>query len=256
MEPPIDSTTSELSAAQPPVAPPPTGQQSGGPWPPYPGYGWGNPWAPANSSPWGGMWPPPPVGPMSGPLLKPGFAPGPFFVAVTLAVLGVGVVGSSGFDPGWLAFMSVLIGLNIGLVWIVAFIVAAQDTRLRISRRTWFRWALPPIIFFTAIALMSSGLPTTARFELSRPALGQAAADAQAGRQQAPGWIGLIDVHGIKVAGNTTLFALSSSDVSNGCSLGYFGADSRALDSWLGNSWNQRDYGHGWWYGCQGMPSD
>jgi hypothetical protein len=254
--PPPTPPTGDGWGGQPP--PPPTGMESGGPWPPSPAVGgWGGQWPPPPYGyGWGGGWPPPRVGRATGPLLKPGFAPGPVFVLVTLVVLGVGVIGSSGFDFGWLAFLSVLIGLNIGLVWIIAFAIAAQDSRLGIGRRAWARWAVPPAIFFVAVALMMSGLPTTARFELSKPALEQAVADAQTGKQFDSGWIGLIDVHGIRIMGDTTLIDLSPWDWPGGCSLARAGADTSALDSWLSSSWNIRDYGNGWWYACEGGPSD
>ena len=116
-------------------------------WPP-PGYGWGRPW------------PSPPP-----------FVPGRAFYALLVVVLGIGVVASSAPDLGPLLALSYLMGLTLGLVWLIAFWVAAGDTRLHMSRRSWARWAGIPVMCFACAALISSGLPLTARFEASRPAL-------------------------------------------------------------------------------------
>ena len=235
---------------------PPTGHAPGGSWlplPPPPMYGWGGGWSqPPAGYGWGGYWPPP--RPPRGPLLKPGFAPGAVFVGLTAVVMLLGVLASSDTD-NLFAMLSVVIGLNIGFVWLVAFIIGSQDTRLIISRRAWARWALPPAIFFVAVTLMVSGIPTTARFELSRGALDKAAASAQAGNRVGSGWIGLVDVHDARVVSGATFFDTSAPESGEGCAFVKFG-DPSALNTWLGNSWNPHDYGGGWWYGCTGFNSD
>jgi hypothetical protein len=234
----------------------PTGQQPDGsrlPLPPPPTYGWGGWWPqPPAGYGWGGGWPP--ARPPRGPLLKPGFAPGPVFIGLIAVVMTLGLLASS--DPGNLFLMlSVAIGLTIGFVWLVAFIIGSQDTRLIISRRAWARWALPPVIFFVAVALMVSGIPTTARFELSRSSLDQAVASAQAGNRVGSGWVGLIDVHDARVVSGATFFDTSTPESQERCAFVKFG-DLSALNAWLGNTWNPHDYGGGWWYGCTGFNSD
>lgn len=247
-------TPQPVDAGQVPT--PTTGQDVGSASspPPQPGYGWSGPWSPPAYPGWSGYWPPPAV--QRGPLLKPGFAPGPIFIGLTAAIMCLGVILSSDPNngPSWLA---VGVGLNIGFVWLVAFIIGSQDTRLIISRRAWTRWALPPAIFFVAVALIVSGIPTTARFEMSRSALDQAAASAQSGNHVGSGWIGLIDVEDVRVVDGGTFFYVSVPESGQGCAFAKLGAaDAQALNSWLGDSYGARDYGGGWWYGCTGYPSD
>ena len=234
---------------------PSAGQEAGAASPPPPpGYGWGRACPPLPFyEGWGGNWPPPPVG--RGPLLKPGFAPGPIFIGLVAVLMGLAIVLSSG-PKSDLAFLAVGVGMNLGLVWVVAFIIGAQDTRLVISRRAWARWALPPAIFFVSVALMISGVPTTARFELSRSALDQAATRAQSGTQYGSGWIGLIEVKDVRVANGTTVVDVSDTDTQTNCEFIKLGADQTAIAGWLEYANNPRDYGGGWWYGCLGWSSD
>jgi len=246
-------TPQPVDAGQSPA--PTAGQEAGAASPPPPpsGYGWGGPWPPPPYGGWGGYWPPP--RPPRGPLLKPGFAPGPVFIGLVAAVMTIGVLASS--DPdAWLAVLSVMVGLNFGFVWIVAFIIGSQDTRLIISRRAWARWALPPLVFFVSVALIASGLPRDARFEMSRSALDHAAASAQAGTQYGSGWIGFIQVRDVRLDGDTTFFDTSASESGDGCAFVRFGTGTNAMSSWLGDSYNTHDYGGGWWYGCTGIGSD
>jgi hypothetical protein len=163
-------------------------------------------------------------------------------------------VGSSGLDLSFLAFLSIAAALTIGFVWIVAFAVVASDTRLANSRRTWARWATPPAIFFVAVALMTSGFPTTTRFRLSQPALENAAVQARSGKPVGAGWIGLFDVRQVRVVGQATFFDLQGTDQ---CSYALGTSDNDSdVRAWLYNAWNATDYGDGWWYGCTSNYSD
>ena len=238
---------------------PPAGQGPGGAWlplPPPPTYGWGSGWPqPPAGYGWGGGWPPPRA--PRGPLLKPGFAPGPVFIGLLAVVMLLGVLVSSDPNNPFL-MLSLAIGLNIGFVWLVAFLIGSQDTRLIISRRAWARWATPPVIFFVAVALMMSGIPTTARFELSRGALDQAAASAQSGNRVGSGWIGLIDVHDVRVVSGATYFDTSAPESGERCAFVKF-ADATAFNSWLDSTdstWQSHDYGGGWYHECSGFNSD
>jgi hypothetical protein len=168
--------------------------------------------------------------------------------------MGLGILGSTGPDLDTLGWLSILLGLNIGFVWIIALIVAAQDTRLRFDRRTWARWASQPAAFFIALAVMTSGVPSATRFELSRQALETAAGHVQAGGTIEPGLIGLVQVYGISTDGDITLFEITSD--TNGCDLAYAGADTTRLAKWAAAAVNTKYYGHGWWFGCVGFNGD
>jgi hypothetical protein len=204
------------------------------------------------------MWPPPPQAPPTGgPHLKSHFVPGPIFIGLTAVVMTLGVLASSesSFVAGfWLPALSVFAGLNIGLVWAIAFGLVALNTRLLVSRREWARWASPPAIFFFAVALMLSGVPGVARFELSRGQLDQAAASAQAGNRVGSGWIGLINVYDVRVFGDTTYFDTSTPASGEGCAFVKFAG---SPSNWSPDAaWNPHTFGGGWWYGCTGMSSD
>jgi hypothetical protein len=228
---PAPNTGQEGASASPPPSPPPSGFGLSGGWPP-----------PLASR---------------GTQLKPGFAPGLIFIGLTAVVMGLGVLASSesSFAGFWLPALSVLAGMTIGLVWVVAFFVASQETRLTISRRAWARWASPPAIFFLAVALMLSGVPRAARFELSRGSLDHAAASAQAGNHVGSGWIGLIDVYDVRVVGDATFFDTSTPESGEGCAFVKF-AGARRLNWSPDTAWNPHDFGGGWWYGCTGLSSD
>jgi hypothetical protein len=202
----------------------------------------------------GARWAPPPGGYAPAPPRRPTYVPGPFFIGLTFLVLTAGVVGSSGLDLSFLALVSITAALTIGFVWIVAFAVAASDTRLAYSRRTWARWAVPPVIFFVAVALMTSGFPTTTRFRWSQPALENTVVQLRAGNHVRAGWIGLLDVRQVRVVGQATFFDLQGRD---DCS---YALASRGNDpdvqAWLRNAWDATDYGDGWWYGCTSNFSD
>jgi hypothetical protein len=245
-------------APQPAVAPRPVADQPQL----QPGYDWRGQWWRPGSSPWG-AWPAPGAYPQAAPRplqppfsLRPPYFPGFISIGLTAIVMVIGILGSTGPDLDTLGWIAILAGLNIGFVWIVTLIVSAQDTRLRFDRRTWARWACQPVIFFVAIAIMTSGVPASLRFEASRSALEQAAARAQAGNLSEPGLVGLIQVYRTTTDGGMTLFQISPSDMSADCAIVYAGSDTTSLDKWFDNAWGVKPYGHGWWYGCEGYSSD
>ena len=240
-------------------APPADDQQRNGAPPPQPAYGWGGQGPYPYLAP-GTRWLPqgtyPPSRPLQPPFsLRSPFVPGPILISLTAIVMGLGILGSTGPDLDFLAWISILVGLNIGFVWIVLLIVSAQDTRLRFDRRTWARWASQPAIFFIAIAVMTSGVPSATRFELSRQALEQAAGRVQAGGTLEPGLIGLVQVYGTSTDGDITLFRISTSEMG-GCDLAYAGADASRMAKWVNGAGGTKYFGHGWWFGCLGYSGD
>jgi hypothetical protein len=168
---------------------------------------------------------------------------------VTVFVVLAGICGSSLADLEWLTATALMVGLTIGLVWLIAFMIAANDTRMHYSRRVWARWVGVPAVCFASLALMWSGTPAVARFEWSRPALEQAAANAQAGTTYGSGWIGLEYVHDVRVDGKTTVFVESGDALSGECGLAY-SADQSVVPAWVSHNDDWTSLGHGWWHWC------
>jgi hypothetical protein len=191
-------------------------------------------------------------------LAKPApFVPGLVFYAVTAFLALAGLYGASLPDLGGLAFLAVMAGLCVGLVWLIAFGIAANDTRMHFSRATWARWVGIPAMCFACLGLMMSGIPATTRFELSRPALAQAAADARSGTHFGPGWIGLMPVKEVRVVGPVALFVLSgSSEYGDECGIASGDSADSRVQSWLNGAYDVSDYGQGWWYWCTYAFSD
>jgi hypothetical protein len=179
----------------------------------------------------------------------PPFVPGPIFYAFTLFAGLIGLYASSLPNLAEFIVLALMIGLTIGLVWLIAFTIASNDTRMHFCGSVWARWTGIPVICFACLALMMSGVPATARFELSRPALEQASVNAQAGVRYSSGWIGLMPVREVRVVGSATLFVLSGTAHWQQCGLEY-GAGTADPSGWLANADETVDYGHGWWYWC------
>jgi len=224
------------------------------PAPGFPGYGY-----PPNPGPMpGALWPPVPPGYYERPLKppyneRPPFRPGPVFCIVTALVLVPGLVGASGPDLGYIQSMSIGVAALIGAVWFLALVTNSQESHFRYDRRSWLRWGAPPAIFFLAMAGMSSPIPATVRFDLSEPALQQAATQTTADTGYSPTWIGLYDVYDIRVDGPVRFFDVNlPSDSSGRCSYIYAPQQNAAFDSWMNAAWNVRSLGQDWWYGCQG----
>ena len=210
------------------------------------GYGWPGPWAPVRP---GARWPDHWV-----PVRPPPFIPGAALYAMTALVLVAGIYGSSQPDLSTLLMIAVFAGLTIGLVWLISFWVAALDTRLQYSRRTWARWAGIPIMCFVCLTVIASGLPMTARFQLSKSALEQAATRVEAGDQYGPGWIGFYSVQGARRVNGTATFVLSGS-WDQGCGLARTSGSSSDRETESG-TYLVASFGDGWWYWCSGGYGD
>jgi hypothetical protein len=182
------------------------------------------------------------------------FVPGPIFYAITILVLGMLVVASQP-DLSGMSGTAVVVGLTAGagiaLVWGICFALEMQATQLRMPTRTWASWLGVPVVALLALALSWSNLPMTARFEMSRSSLEEAAARAEAGATVGPGWIGLVHVEGVAVTDGTTVFVLYGDGIGlEGCGLAYAHGRDPGMNSWESQPWLVVDYGHGWWYEC------
>jgi hypothetical protein len=189
----------------------------------------------------------------------PRFATVPVFYAITVVVLVLWVVASQpDFPevPAAVVAVAVSLGLLVGLVWIICFALTASETRLRMPAGAWARWLCIPAMALLTWALVQSDLPVTARFEVSRGQLEQAAARAETGAQVEAGWVGLIHVQAVRVTNGTTVFVLfgDEREVSGGCGLAYADGRDPGLSAWAIQPWLVEDYGHGWRYWCNDVP--
>jgi hypothetical protein len=230
-----------------------TGETPGFPqWTGWPGYGTPQASGPAS----GPLWPPVPPGYYQRPLKspydqRPPFRPGPIFCVVTALVLVPGIVGATGSDLGYLQAISVGIGLLIGGIWLLALITNSQESHFRYDRRSWVRWAIPPAIFFIAMAVICSPIPRTVRFDLSESALQQSASQTISDTSYGPRWVGLYEFYDIRVDGPIRYFDLTlPSDYSGRCSYVYAPQQTAAFNSWINAGWNVQSLGDSWWYGC------
>jgi hypothetical protein len=175
------------------------------------------------------------------------YRPGVWFYLISIAVVVVGLVSASLPSPAvdgyiWLA------GAVLAFVWFIAFIIAANDTRLAISSRAWARWAGIPALGILFVAVASSGVPTAVRFELSRSNLDAAAVSARAGHPQAPGWIGLMPVDNISVyPDGVVTFEVSG---TSGCGLANFSGDWPDDSSDAGEGYPMTRLSSNWWTWC------
>lgn len=237
-------------------------QWPGAPPPQYPPYPWVGPTVRGIPQP--AYWPPAPAGYAQRPLQppyssRPAFRPGPAFCGITALVMLVGLVGASGSDLGVVQGIAISISLLIGLIWLIALVMATQDTQLRFDRKGWLRWATPPAIFFIAVTLMATGLPATARFDLSEPNLHQTAVQITSDTDFGPRRIGLYEFYQVRVDGPNRFFDLTLPSDSNGlCSFAYAPQNTDAFATWIRSAWDAKSIGPSWWYGCiyNQAPSD
>jgi hypothetical protein len=219
------------------------GQEPAPTYPPAyypPAYYWPSPYArPAR----------PPVDPAT--VYKPGI----WFYLVSVLVVAAGLFAASlpgsSQGPGfvWLA------GFLLAFVWFVAFIITANDTRLRIPGRSWARWAGIPALGVLFVAIVSTNIPVGVRFDLSRSSLDQAAASARAGDAPGAGWIGLIPVDGVHAYRDGVVTVEVSG--GNGCGYANFsGTWPNNFDQWSG-VWTDEGEGYpevhlsgDWWTWC------
>jgi hypothetical protein len=158
---------------------------------PYPG------WAYPSTLTWPYPWV---VAPRPRPDPATVYKPGIWFYLIALAVVAIGLYDSSipggiGVGPAiWLA------GGLMALIWIVAFIICAGESRLSVGKKAWARWIGIPMLGVLFVGLVSANVPTSLRFQMSRADLDRAAASARAGNVPSAGWIGLLPVDEVVVS--------------------------------------------------------
>jgi hypothetical protein len=125
------------------------------------------------------------------------YRPGLGMYGVAVLIVATGLYGASLPGTSWILPTAYLAGLVVAGVWVVGFILAAQDSRLAISRGHWLRWTGIPTLGIMLFGIVLSGAPSQTRFDLSRQALDRAASDARAGLAPGRGWIGLMPVDSV-----------------------------------------------------------
>jgi hypothetical protein len=103
--------------------------------------------------------------------------------------------------PGSYFFPLILAGyawLGLGGVWAVRLLLALTVGRQHAARDDLHRWSTFPVAVLLMTLLSVSDAPMRVRFEVSRPALEAAAAEALEGRRpeyaEHVGWIGLLPI--------------------------------------------------------------
>ena len=105
------------------------------------------------------------------------------------------------------------------------------------------------------MATMGSPVPATVRFNLSEPAMQQAAMQTTSDTGYNPRWIGLFEVYDIRVNGPVRFFDVDLPDSSGRCTYVYAPQQNAAFDAWINGAWSLRTIGQDWWYGCEGYYS-
>jgi hypothetical protein len=166
-----------------------------------------------------------------------------YLVTAVVFCLGVAAASLPGVNLGEL-FTAFLAGTIVAAVWVLCFLAAALNTRVRMSRRALARWLGIPVLGAICLALMLSGIPATVRFELSRAELDKAAARAESGQSVEPGWIGLIPIDSIESQGSETWFVVPGSGGFGPCALVHQAGTAQTVGRSVQN------FGGGWWLAC------
>lgn len=133
--------------------------------------------------------------------------PGPAFFFVTLVLLGAALYFASLPGDYFIAF---LLFSTIGPLSCLCVVAGVLERKSSASWRTPAGWLGMAAGGFVCLALITVSAPVTARFDLSQPALQQAATRAQTGDTAGGGWIGLMPVESVRrEADGTIVFVVS-----------------------------------------------
>jgi hypothetical protein len=141
------------------------------------------------------------------------------------------------------AFLLYVVVAPTSCLFVAASWLDKNRSALRRTRAGWLGMAA---LGFSLLALIVLDVPTAARFDLSRPALDQAAARAEAGDRVDPGWIGLMPVESIRrQTDGTIVFVVTQFRLGGGsCGLAHNGQrEPSAAD-------RGRRMADGWWIWC------
>jgi hypothetical protein len=212
------------------------------------------PYASSVFEPGARWWPNPWVAPRPRPDPSTVYKPGIWFYLISVVVVLIGIYDSSLPGGTGISVAVWLAGWIMAMVWFVAFVIGANESRLSIGSRTWARWVGIPAIGVLFVAMVSTNVPTSTRFQLSRPSLDAAASDARAGHSPSSGWIGLMPVDEIDVyPDGVVTFTVSG---GNQCGFANF------TGAWPNGNWEGTEGGPitklatNWWTWCQNNIPD
>jgi hypothetical protein len=94
----------------------------------------------------------------------------------------------------WLLFLTAPIWVVLAAIWLIRFLLAVRGNRGRMSTAHWARWLAIPLALGLVFGITRTDALIQARFDLSRGALDQMAADVTAGGSLDRGWVGLYSV--------------------------------------------------------------
>jgi hypothetical protein len=119
--------------------------------------------------------------------------------------------------------LSYLFLLGIVVSWLIGLATTCLLAHARPGRRAIVSWMAMPALALACAVLIWQNVPASVPFDVSEPALMQAADRAQAGQPVQTGSIGLIDVYSVKaIPDGTTLFFLRDADAFiESCGIAY-----------------------------------
>lgn len=131
------------------------------------------------------------------------------YLATAVAILIA--VDASSRDSLWMFLIGAAVWVAIAVVWVTRFARAASRSELRRPLATWVRWMAIPLVMGIVFVIGLSGMLFDARFDMSRGALDQMAAEVMAGGQTQRGWVGLYDIGEVERLENGLRFVVDDS---------------------------------------------
>jgi hypothetical protein len=149
----------------------------------------------------------PELAPTSGPRTVIG-PPGRLFYLVTLGAILLALYTNSA-GSFLLLMLTAPIWLGLALIWLVRFGWAVRGNRGRMSLAHWAGWLAIPLALGLVFGITRTDAVIQARFDISRDALDQMAAEVVAGGSLDRGWVGLYDVGTAERTANGFWFVIS-----------------------------------------------
>jgi hypothetical protein len=171
-----------------------------------------------------------------------------FFLVVVAAILLALDTNSRDSLGGLL--LSVPVWLLLAAVWLARFVWAISRTKGRMRASHWARWLAIPIALGLVFAVTRTDAVKQARFDLSRSALDEMAADVMNGGPLDRGWVGMYNVGTVERTTNGFRFVIDDSGLSRwGLAYSPEGEPKESEDNyselWTGATFEQLD--GRWW---------
>ncbi len=173
----------------------------------------------------------------------------PAIYLITTCSVAIGLYATS--QPGWDLGLALVAGVacwTISAMWVFSFVSVVARLVHRMSNATLARWIGIPLLGYVSLALVFFDVPATVRFDLSRPAMEQAADDLKAGDSPQPGWIGLMHIDGLRLDADGTTILTVQSFVRGGAYCGFaYNPERTPIE---GTYVLGRRLADGWWTWC------